>query len=165
MSTTILEQSRPKTLKTAVVENAVLTGTVERLPSGCAFLRQAENSYLPSTADAYLSSTQVRRFGLMTGMTVEGRVRPEPTTKKPAITQITSIDGRVVDARQEPARRRFEDLTSVHADDRFHLEMDPADITNRVLGLLTPIGKGQRGLIVSPLGRARRCCSRPLHGL
>jgi len=138
------------TTGTDLVEKPFQAGTVELHHSGYAFLRKAENSYLPNPGDVYVSPAQVPRFHLATGMTVEGVVRPALSSKNPALARIASVNGRDGETSMQCERRRFEDLTSLHPDERFILEIGPEEISNRVLDLITPVGKGQRGLIVSP---------------
>ena len=150
MKTAIAEQPRRRTTGTAFIEKSLEAGTVELHPSGYAFLRKAENSYLPSAGDIYVSPAQVRRFSLTTGMTVEGVVRPTSSSKNPALVRVTAVNGRDVERSLRPERRRFEDLTSLHPAERFVLESDAEEISARALDLIAPVGKGQRGLIVSP---------------
>jgi transcription termination factor Rho len=124
-------------------------GLLDLRDEGYGFLRC--EGYLPSSKDVYVSISQARRFALRKGDSIEGYCRPAGSTEKfPALLQIdtvSSLDPEV--ARQRP---RFEDLTPLFPDERLHLEMpgDKENMTARIVDLLSPIGKGQRGLIVSP---------------
>ncbi|MCC6421712.1 MAG: transcription termination factor Rho [Gemmataceae bacterium] len=124
-------------------------GTLEVLPEGYGFLRHAQWNYLTSPEDVYVSPAQVRRLGLQTGMTVEGTVRaPFEGQQYLALLQVEAINGQ--DPEQVGRRVVFEDLTPLHPSKRLLLETDPGDLNTRVIDLVTPIGKGQRGLIVAP---------------
>jgi transcription termination factor Rho len=124
-------------------------GTLELLPEGYGFLRQAESNYLSSPYDIYVSPAQVRALSLRTGAEIEGVVRP-PRAKESsfALLQVASVNGREPDRAAE--RVVFEDLTPLHPDKRLILETTPDEMATRVVDLVTPVGKGQRGLIVSP---------------
>ncbi len=124
-------------------------GLLDLREEGYGFLRTA--GYLPSQKDVYISVSQARRFALRRGDAIEGACRPAgPSEKYPALIRIDSVCGMSVDdARNRP---RFEDLTPLFPDDRLALELpgDSANMTARIVDLISPIGKGQRGLIVSP---------------
>ncbi|HEV3281570.1 MAG TPA: transcription termination factor Rho [Acidimicrobiales bacterium] len=124
-------------------------GLLDLRDEGYGFLRC--EGYLPSGKDVYVSISQARRFALRKGDSIEGFCRPAGNTEKfPALLQIDTVSGLDPDlARQRP---RFEDLTPLFPDERLHLEMpgDKDNMTARIVDLLSPIGKGQRGLIVSP---------------
>src|ERR1700681_491209 len=127
-------------------------GVLEVLSDGLGFLRSPEANYLPAPDDIYGSPTQVRRFGLRTGDTVEGQIRsPRDGERYFALLKVTSINF------EEPDRLRhrinFDNLTPLYPEEKIELELnDPTkrDLTTRVLDLITPLGKGQRALIVSP---------------
>ncbi|HMJ76939.1 MAG TPA: transcription termination factor Rho [Iamia sp.] len=124
-------------------------GLLDLREDGYGFLRL--RGYLPSTDDVYVSVKQVRQFGLRKGDTVSGKSRPASRNEKnPALLQIDGVNGKAPDAARE--RRRFEDLTPLFPDERLPLETAgaAATMTTRIIDLLAPIGKGQRGLIVSP---------------
>ncbi len=124
-------------------------GTLEVLPDGYGFLRQPQSNYLNSPQDVYVSPAQVRRLGLQTGMTVEGPARePLEGQQYLALLQVEKVNG--TDPEQIGQRVLFTDLTPLHPDKRLFLESDPADLNTRVIDVVTPIGKGQRGLIVAP---------------
>ncbi|HEY3671544.1 MAG TPA: transcription termination factor Rho [Acidimicrobiia bacterium] len=124
-------------------------GLLDLRPEGYGFLRG--DGYLPAQKDVYVSASQVRRFALRKGDFVTGTSRPQASNEKyPALLRVDDINGMTPeDAR---ARPRFEDLTPLFPDDKLHLEVgsDPQEITGRIIDLIAPIGKGQRGLIVSP---------------
>jgi transcription termination factor Rho len=124
-------------------------GTLEVLPDGYGFLRMAEWNYLTSPEDIYVSSAQIRRLGLATGMVVEGPIRPPAEGQQYcALLQVASVNGQ--DPERVSQRVLFDDLTPLHPFKRLVLETDPDEINMRVVDLVTPIGQGQRGLIVSP---------------
>jgi transcription termination factor Rho len=127
-------------------------GVLEVLPDGFAFLRSAEANYLPGPDDIYVSPSQVRRFGLRTGDTVEGEIRsPRDGERYFALLKVSGINF------DEPDRLRqrinFDNLTPLYPEEKIKLEFDDSarkDLTTRVIDLITPLGKGQRALIVSP---------------
>ncbi len=125
------------------------SGTLEVLPDGYGFLRSVAHNYLASPEDIYVSPSQIRRLGLRTGLVVEGPIRlPVEGQENFALMQVDAINGVAPDER--PAGTTFEDLTPLHPNRRLVLEAEPEEIAMRVVDLVTPIGKGQRGLIVSP---------------
>ena len=127
-------------------------GVLEVLSDGFGFLRSPEANYLPGPDDIYVSPNQVRRFGLRTGDTVEGQIRsPRDGERYFALLKINRINF------EEPDRLRhrinFDNLTPLYPEEKIQLELDDPsrrDLTTRVLDLITPLGKGQRALIVSP---------------
>jgi transcription termination factor Rho len=127
-------------------------GVLELLPDGYGFLRSNTNSYLASLDDIYVSPSQIRRFGLRTGDTISGKIRPPKDGERYfALLKIDQLNFEPLEA----ARNKilFENLTPLFADERFTLERGNGtteDITPRIIDLVAPIGKGQRGLIVSP---------------
>jgi transcription termination factor Rho len=124
-------------------------GLLDLREEGYGFLRTS--GYLPSPKDVYVSVSQARRFSLRRGDAVEGACRPAaPGEKYPALLRIDSINGMTPDEAKD--RPRFEDLTPLFPDDRLRLENreDPTNVTARIIDLISPIGKGQRGMIVSP---------------
>ena len=123
------------------------TGLLDVLPEGYGFLRTS--GYLPGPQDIYVSLSQVRRFMLRKGDTVTGKVRqPKDSEKYFALLQIDAVNG----LDPEPAKQRsnFDKLTPLFPNERFHLETGPADVTGRIVDMVAPIGKGQRGMVVSP---------------
>ena len=127
-------------------------GVLEVLQDGFGFLRSAEASYLPGPDDIYISPSQVRRFGLRTGDTVEGQIRaPKEGERYFALFKINDIN--FEDPPNVRHRINFDNLTPLYPDERLGLEIDDPemkDVTHRVLDLICPIGKGQRALIVAP---------------
>jgi transcription termination factor Rho len=124
-------------------------GLLDLRDEGYGFLRS--EGYLPSTKDVYVSISQARRFALRKGDSIEGFCRPAGSTEKfPALLQIDTVSS--LDPEVARNRPRFEDLTPLFPDERLSLEMpgEKEDMTTRIVDLLSPIGKGQRGLIVSP---------------
>src|SRR5258706_1778550 len=127
-------------------------GTLEILSDGFGYLRSPEANYLPGPDDIYVSPNLVRRYGLRTGDTVEGQIRsPGDEVRYSALLKVTSISF------EEPDRLRhrinFDNLTPLYPEEKIELELDDPtkkDLTTRVLDLITPLGKGQRALIVSP---------------
>jgi transcription termination factor Rho len=127
-------------------------GTLEVLPDGFGFLRSPETSYLASTDDIYVSPSQIRRFNLHTGDTIEGEIRtPKDGERYFALVKVDRVNHEP----PENAKNKilFENLTPLHPDEMLKLERDikaEENITSRIIDIIAPIGKGQRGLIVSP---------------
>ncbi len=122
-------------------------GILDVLPEGYGFLRTS--GYLPGDKDVYCSMSQIRRFELRRGDMVKGQVRPPKESEKyPALLKVDSVNG--MDPEQARQRKEFRDLTPVYPDERFKLEWRSDQVTARIIDLVAPIGKGQRGLIVSP---------------
>ncbi len=125
------------------------SGTLEVLPDGYGFLRSVAHNYLASPEDIYVSPSQIRRLGLKTGLIVEGPIRlPVEGQENFALMQVDAVNGHPPDERVVSAG--FEDLTPLHPNKRLVLETSAEELAMRVVDLVTPIGKGQRGLIVSP---------------
>ncbi len=125
-----------------------IIGILDVLPEGYGFIRTS--GYLPGDDDVYCSMSQIRRFELRRGDMVKGTVRPPKDNEKyPALIKVASVNGLEPDEAKK--RKSFRDLTPVYPDEKFQLERtDPQAITSRIIDLVAPIGKGQRGLIVSP---------------
>jgi transcription termination factor Rho len=124
-------------------------GVLEILPDGYGFLRSPSYNYLPGPDDIYVSPSQIKRFDLRKGDVVSGQVRPPKENERYfALLRVEAVNHE----NPELAKTKilFENLTPLYPEERFTLEVDPKDMTTRVIDLLTPIGKGQRGLIVSP---------------
>jgi transcription termination factor Rho len=125
------------------------SGTLEVLPDGYGFLRSAAHNYLASPEDIYVSPSQIRRLGLRTGLVVEGPIRlPIEGQENFALMQVESVNGHSPEEKLRPTT--FDDLTALHPNKRLLLETAGDETVCRVVDLFTPIGKGQRGLIVSP---------------
>ena len=126
-------------------------GVLEVLPDGFGFLRSPESSYLASTDDIYLSPSQIRRFNLHTGDSVEGEVRtPKEGERYFALVKVDKINGQAPEASKN--KILFENLTPLFPDEPLKLERDmkgEENITGRVIDMIAPIGKGQRGLLVA----------------
>lgn len=140
-----------KILKDRVTQNGLMygEGVVEVLPEGFGFLRSPDYSYLPGPDDIYISPSQIRRFGIKTGVTVSGQIRPPKEGERYfALLKVEAINFEDPEVMAE--RVLFDDLTPLHPDERLLLETTPEEINMRVMDLITPVGKGQRGLIVSP---------------
>jgi len=127
-------------------------GVLEILPDGFGFLRSAETSYLASPDDIYISPSQVRRFNLHTGDTIEGEIRtPKDGERYFAITKLDKVNGESPEGLKH--KILFENLTPLFPNERFVLERDikgEENLTGRIIDIVAPIGKGSRGLIVAP---------------
>jgi transcription termination factor Rho len=141
------DRDRPEEAPTA--EPVEVEGILDLRDEGYGFLRT--RGFLPSKDDVYVSAKQVRQMGLRKGDTITGLGRPAARSEKnPAMLRIDLVNGEAPDeARKRP---KFEDLTPLFPDQKLRLELpdDPTNMTNRIIDLISPIGKGQRGLIVSP---------------
>ena len=136
-------EAREEELATAPMK----TGILDVLPEGYGFLRTT--GYLPGNTDIYVSLSQIRRFALRRGDEVTGQVRhPRDNEKYSALLRIETVNG--VDPDTARLRPDFDKLTPLFPDDRYRLEHDPKGITERIIDLVSPIGKGQRGMVVSP---------------
>ncbi|HQR04940.1 MAG: transcription termination factor Rho [Proteobacteria bacterium] len=127
-------------------------GVLEILPDGFGFLRSPDTSYLASTDDIYVSPSQIRRFNLHSGDTIEGEIRtPKDGERYFAMTKLDAINGQPPEACKN--KILFENLTPLHPTEHLRLERDiraEENTTSRIIDIISPIGKGQRGLIVSP---------------
>ena len=138
-------------LQTQAEQNGMISGSgvLEILPDGFGFLRAVDYNYLPSPDDIYISPSQIRRFNLRTGDTIAGEVRPPKEGEKYfALLKVDEVNFES----PEQARDKilFDNLTPLYPQEKLNLEFDPENFSTRVLDLFVPIGKGQRGLIVSP---------------
>ncbi len=125
------------------------SGVMERLSEGYGFLRSPDYNYLPGPDDIYVSPSQIRLFGLRTGDTVTGQIRPPKESERFfAMLRVDTVNGESPDA----AHRRilFDNLTPLYPEERLRMEWNPGQLDTRIIDLMTPIGKGQRGLIVAP---------------
>ncbi len=124
-------------------------GSLEILPDGYGFLRSPQNSYLPGQDDIYISPSQIRLFNLRTGDTVSGHIRPPKEGERFfAMLRVDSVNFR--DPSEAQTRIPFDNLTPLYPDERINMEGEKGEISTRMINLFCPIGKGQRGLIVSP---------------
>ena len=144
-------------LKKFAEKNEKITGSgvLETLQDGFGFLRATESNYLPGPDDIYVSPSQIRRFGLRKGDTVEGEIRaPKDSERYFALLQVSKIN--FEDPEKSRNKINFDNLTPLYPDERINLEVESSkaekkpDLTARLIDLVTPIGKGQRALIVSP---------------
>ncbi|KPJ62167.1 MAG: transcription termination factor Rho [Planctomycetes bacterium DG_23] len=126
-------------------------GVLEILPEGFGFLRSPNYNYFPSPDDIYVSPSQIRRFGLRTGCVVSGQVRPPKERENERYFALLRVEAvNYEDPELLMSKIGFDNLTPLYPDERLVLETEPDEISTRVLDLIAPIGKGQRGLIVSP---------------
>jgi transcription termination factor Rho len=140
-----------KILKERVKQNGLMfgEGTLEVLPDGFGFLRSPDYNYLPCPDDIYVSPSQIRRFGLKTGAIVAGQIRPPKENERYfALLRVEAINYEDPDRLSEKVG--FDDLTAMHPSGRLILETTFDELNMRVVDMVTPIGKGQRGLIVAP---------------
>ena len=140
-----------KILKERIQKNGLLygEGVLEVLPDGFGFLRNPDYNYLSSPDDIYVSPSQIRRFGLRSGIVVSGQIRPPKDSEKYfALLRVEAINFHEPDKLKEKVV--FSDLTPLHPDERLVLENSQEELSTRVIDLVTPVGKGQRGLIVAP---------------
>ncbi|MFH1370838.1 MAG: transcription termination factor Rho [Planctomycetota bacterium] len=138
-------------LKERIRQNGLMygEGVLEVLPDGYGFLRNPDYNYLSSPDDIYVSPSQIRRFGLRTGNTVSGQIRPPKDSEKYfALLRVEAINFEDPDKLAE--KTVFSDLTPLHPLERIILETTPEELNMRIIDLVTPVGKGQRGLIVAP---------------
>lgn len=142
------QQRRPKPAEFEFDGVITTEGVLEMMPDGYGFLRSSDFNYLNSPDDVYVSQSQVKLFGLKTGDTVRGRVRPPKEGEKYfPLTQIDKINGREPDFVRD--RISFEHLTPLFPEEKFNITNRKSTLSTRIIDLFSPIGKGQRGLIVA----------------
>lgn len=124
-------------------------GVLEILPDGFGFLRSPDYNYLPGPDDIYVSPSQIRKFNLRTGDTVSGQIRPPKEGERYfALLKVEAVNfGNPEDAKDKTL---FDNLTPIYPNERFILETKPQEVSTRIMDMLTPVGKGQRGMIVAP---------------
>jgi transcription termination factor Rho len=140
-----------KILKERCSKNGLMygEGVLEVLPDGFGFLRSPDYNYLPCPDDIYISPSQIRRFGIKTGSIVQGQIRPPKDGERYfALLRVEAINYEAPDVVNE--KIPFDELTPLYPQERLRLETDPKNVDMRIVDLITPIGKGQRGLIVAP---------------
>ena len=124
-------------------------GVLETLPDGFGFLRATDYNYLPGPDDIYVSPSQIRRFNMRTGDTVSGQIRPPKDGERYfALLKVEKINYEDPEVARD--KILFDNLTPIFPDEKLNLEYEARDMSTRVMELITPIGKGQRGLIVAP---------------
>ncbi len=124
-------------------------GVLEILPDGFGFLRAPDANYLPGPDDIYISPSQIRRFNLRTGDTISGQIRPPKDSERYfALLKVEKVNHEDPETARE--KILFDNLTPLYPQERIKLETTPDNYSTRIMDLLTPIGKGQRGLIVAP---------------
>jgi transcription termination factor Rho len=127
----------------------IADGVLETAPEGFGFLRALEASYLPGPDDVFVSAQQIRRFALLTGDAVVGQVRPPKQGERYfSLARVDTVNGLQPDLIR--GRKTFDHLTPLYPEGRLSVEQAGSDVTGRVIDLMTPLGRGQRGLIVSP---------------
>ena len=141
-----------KILKERVHKDGIMfgEGVLEVLPDGFGFLRSPDYNYLPSPDDIYISPSQIRRFGAKTGITISGQIRPPKENEKYfALLRVEAINHEDPEKLEEIVN--FDDLTPLYPEKRFLMEVDDSqEVSMRIMDLVTPLGGGQRGLIVAP---------------
>ncbi len=140
-----------KILESQTEKNGLIfaEGVLQVLQEGYGFLRSAKYNYLPGPDDIYLSPSQIKKFDLKTGDTVSGQVRPPKDNERYfALLKVESVN--YEDPERAKTMTLFDNLTPLYPEDILDLECENGDITTRLINLMAPIGKGQRGLIVSP---------------
>ena len=140
-----------KILKERVKLNGLMygEGTLEILPDGFGFLRSPDYHYLSCPDDIYVSPSQIRRFGLRTGTTVSGQIRPPKENERYfALLRVEALN--YEDPKVVSSKVAFDELTPLHPDERIVMEESSGDVNTRVVDMIVPVGFGQRGLIVSP---------------
>jgi transcription termination factor Rho len=124
-------------------------GVLQVLPEGYGFLRSPSYNYLPGPDDIYISPSQIKKFSLRTGDTVYGQIRPPKESERYfALLKVEAVNGENPDKARK--KTLFDNLTPLYPDSLINLEHDPKDLSTRMMNLMTPIGKGQRALIVAP---------------
>jgi transcription termination factor Rho len=124
-------------------------GVLEILPDGYGFLRSAASNYLPGPDDIYVSPSQIKRFGLRKGMHVSGQIRPPKDNERFfALLKVEAVNFESAEATRD--KIIFDNLTPLYPQRKFKLELDPKDISTRIMDIFTPIGMGQRGVIPAP---------------
>ncbi len=124
-------------------------GVLQVLPEGYGFLRSPDYNYLPGPDDIYVSPSQIKKFNLRTGDIVSGQVRsPKDSERYFALLKVEAVDHE--DPEEAKKKTLFDNLTPLYPQEQINLEYEPEDLSTRLMNLITPIGKGQRGLIVSP---------------
>ncbi|MCZ6556674.1 MAG: Rho termination factor N-terminal domain-containing protein, partial [SAR324 cluster bacterium] len=125
------------------------SGVLETLPDGFGFLRSPDYNYLPGPDDIYVSPSQIRRFNMRTGDTISGQIRPPKENERYfALLKVEDLNFEAPENAKD--KILFDNLTPLYPEQRIVLERDQGDLTTRIMDLISPIGMGQRGLVVAP---------------
>lgn len=145
----IFEIQKAHTAREEKNGNSRGNGVLEILPDGFGFLRAPDYNYLPGPDDIYVSPSQIRRLGLKKGDTIEGPIRsPKEGERYFALLKVDSVNFEPPEKNRD--KTLFSNLTPLHPEERLNLENDPTNFSMRVMNMMSPIGKGQRGIIVAP---------------
>jgi len=147
MSAPPVSAATPANDSTPLPSDRLSRGVLEMHNKGFGFLRSPARSYMAQRDDAYVSTSLVQQFGLRPGHLIAGPTEPSRQGTGPRLTTVIELEGQ---APNSVARRNFDELTAVDPSEHIRLETGPTPLTTRVMDMLTPIGKGQRGLIVAP---------------
>jgi transcription termination factor Rho len=140
-----------KILEAQTQQNGLIfgEGVLQVLPEGYGFLRSPDYNYLPGPDDIYVSPSQIKKFDLRTGDTISGQIRsPKDSERYFALLKVEAVNFEHPDVSK--AKPLYDNLTPLYPEEMLNLEVDPTDLSTRLINLLTPVGKGQRGLIVAP---------------
>jgi transcription termination factor Rho len=140
-----------KILEAQTQQNGLIfgEGVLQVLPEGYGFLRSPDYNYLPGPDDIYVSPSQIKKFDLRTGDTISGQIRsPKDSERYFALLKVEAVNFEHPDVSK--AKPLYDNLTPLYPEEMLNLEVDPKDLSTRLINLLTPVGKGQRGLIVAP---------------
>ena len=164
--TKALEEKKELDVKNDIqIENSetdyIAEGTLEVLPDGYGFLRS--DNYLSGNKDIYVSAVQIRRFNLSSGDSLRGiaRFTTDPSNKFPSMIYIQSINGDTIEAALK--RKSFDALIPIYPNERLKLERENGPVSMRIIDILAPIGKGQRGLIVAPPKAGKTNCKQYIY--
>ncbi len=138
----------PETGEVDTAEFFEVVGLLELHPNGYGFMRSPENNYSRERTDPFVPGTTIEKFGLRPGVMIRGMIQPGRRQQGPRLREIVDIDGLTPDEYVEV--KRFDELTAINPESWYRLETGPEPLTTRVMDLLTPLGKGQRALIVAP---------------
>ena len=144
-------RSRERNREPEIIDESELTegvGLLELHPNGYGFLRDPQNNYSRERSDPFVPGTMIEKFALRPGVMITGKVQPARRQQGPRLREITDIDGLSPDEYAEV--KNFDNLTAINPEEWYRLETGPEPLTTRVMDLLTPLGKGQRALIVAP---------------
>ena len=144
-------RNRERNREPEIIDESELTegiGLLELHPNGYGFLRDSKNNYSRERTDPFVPGTMIEKFGLRPGVMIKGKVQPARRQQGPRLREIIDIDGIAPDDYVDV--KNFDSLTPINPEEWYQLETGPEPLTTRVMDLLTPLGKGQRALIVAP---------------